>query len=221
MEPSVAIAMNSLTVGIVDYGMGNLASVEHACATLGAVAFRSSDSAELARANALILPGVGAFGEAMHNLRERKLVQSLDTLVNSQGLPILGICLGMQLLFDRSDEYGSNEGLGWIPGAVSRMQVDAGTPLPHVGWNEVQPTVSSPLFEGLTESLHFFFDHSYAASCDASFVTATTRYGGDVVASVCNKHIFGVQFHPEKSQRSGLRILKRFLSFASKRAEHA
>jgi glutamine amidotransferase len=205
-----------LKIAIVDYGMGNVLSVRNALSALRCPATVSRYPSELMEADGLILPGVGAFGLAMENLRSLALVGLLNEYVIDNRKPILGICLGMQLFGDRSSELGNHEGLGWIPGAVSLLAPNIPSlSVPHVGWNETNPRDGSPLFRGITAEAHFYFDHSFHFQCDERFVMARADYGGNIVAAVGRENILGVQFHPEKSQNSGLRLMRNFLNFVS------
>jgi glutamine amidotransferase len=205
-------------IAIIDYGMGNIGSVANSLARLGATARICSNPAELSRAAAYILPGVGAFHAAMDNLRERKLDRALTDEVVGRQKPFLGICLGMQLLAQDSVELGLSSGLGWIDGHVLKLEPADHRPVPHVGWNDVRSRAAHPLFERVEEGANFFFDHSFHLQCPAGLVVATAGYGGDWTAAVQHGNILGVQFHPEKSQRNGLRLLRNFLRFAETRA---
>jgi imidazole glycerol-phosphate synthase subunit HisH len=198
------------SIAIVDYGMGNLGSVANAFARLGVACETTADPAKLRGARAIVLPGVGAFKAAMQNLRSRGLDKALDEEVRGRGKPFLGICLGLQLIAQDSTEHGFERGLGWIEGHVERMAPADAQPVPHVGWNELQPAAASPLFERVAPGSHFFFDHSYHLRCPDELVTARCDYGGRWVAAVQKGHIHAVQFHPEKSQRNGLRLLRNF-----------
>ncbi len=205
--------MRQTRIYIIDYGMGNVQSVRNAFERLGCEVRVSDDPAALVDADALVLPGVGAFGEAMNNLRERQLIEPLRDAVLNQGMPLLGICLGMQLLADNSAERGSYSGLGLIPGQVREIPVTPGYRLPHIGWNDVSVRQQAPLFDKLTEKSAFYFVHSYRFECDSRYVAGMTDYGTDVVAAIQRERIFGVQFHPERSQRKGLRLLRNFVNF--------
>lgn len=205
--------MGSTRIDIVDYGMGNVQSVRNAFERLGCEVRVSGEPSALAEADALVLPGVGAFGEAMNNLRERQLIEPLRAAVLTQGKPLLGICLGMQLLADSSAERGSHAGLGLIPGHVREIPVAPGYRLPHIGWNDVVIRLGEPLFDKLPEKSAFYFVHSYCFECDSRYVAGTTDYGANIVAAVQRERIFGVQFHPERSQRKGLRLLRNFVDF--------
>lgn len=197
-------------IGVIDYGMGNIRSVLNALAFVGADAELVADSAAAARADRLVLPGVGAFGSGMRRLDERGLTEALPELV-AGGRPLLGICLGMQLLADRGSEHGEHAGLGLIPGGVDRL---AAAPLriPHVGWNDVSARGATALLAGLPENPTFYFVHSYEfRPTEPGAVTGVTDYGGPVNAVVESGAVFGVQFHPEKSQKAGLMLLRNFL----------
>lgn len=192
---------------IVDYGVGNLHSIANALQYLGLETVVTGDAADLERADAIILPGVGAFPDAADKLRSTGLTQTLRA--QSEKKPILGICLGMQLLFDRSDEVRPSEGLGLIRGAVTRIE----TPykLPHIGWNTLHFPRKSPLFAGIAEGSSVYFVHSFAAQVTAEEdLLAQTDYGGSVTAAVGRGNVFGCQFHPEKSGEVGLQILRNF-----------
>ena len=195
-------------VGIIDYGVGNLFSLRSSFAAIGAEAFVSSDAAQLAKADRLILPGVGAFGDAAQKLRD----SGLDTFVKEQAAdrkPLMGICLGMQLLFEKSYEYGEHEGLGLLKGQVVGMngRLPAELKIPHMGWNALQLTKPARLLE---EGSYVYFVHSFYAENCADSVAAITDYGIPITAAVEKDNIFGCQFHPEKSGNVGLEILKRF-----------
>ena len=202
-----------MQVAIVDYGSGNLHSVENALARLGCEALTTGDPATLAAADAYILPGVGAFGLAIDNLRARGLDAVLDEQVRERRKPFLGICLGMQLLAKDSTEGGHHDGLGWIEdGHVVRLEDSPSLKVPHVGWNEMALTRPDPLFANLGGAT-CYFDHSYHLVCGDEWVAARVAYGDSLVAAIQRDHIFAVQFHPEKSQVAGLRLLRNFLNF--------
>lgn len=203
-----------MIIGIVNYGMGNLGSVEAAVARLGVESFISSDVVRLKDASAFILPGVGAFGKAMENLRRTGLDDFLGEHVLVKGKPLLGICLGMQLLATDSVEFGYNEGLGWIPGHIVPIPAGKGLPVPHVGWNQVEARQGEVLFDGIDQNSHYFFDHSFHYDCsEKEAVVATCDYGQPMVSALRKDHIFACQFHPEKSQRNGLKTLRNFFNY--------
>lgn len=192
-------------VVIIDSGGANLASLQFALERLGARAVVSADPAVVAAAPRVLLPGVGSAGDAMQRLRGA----GLDRLLPTLGQPLLGICLGMQLLFERSAE-GDTQGLGILPGDVSRLVVAPGRPVPHMGWNTLEPSRPDPLLEDIAAGEHFYFVHSYAARPSATTI-ATTDYGGALVAIAGRDNFRGVQFHPERSGRAGARLLANFL----------
>ena len=198
---------------IIDYGVGNLFSLKSSMAAIGAEAVVTRDPAEIERADHIILPGVGAFGDAAEKLKQAGMFTFVQELA-AKGKPMLGICLGMQLLFDHSTEYGVHEGLGLVPGEVREIEgvIPKNLDIPHMGWNALHFVKESPLFEGLQEGAHVYFVHSYAAfDCEAHLL-ATAEYGVPLTAAVQNGNVFGTQFHPEKSGETGLRILKNFVS---------
>lgn len=206
-------------LAIVDYGCGNLRSVQKAFEKAGAATIVSGDPEVLEAAPALVLPGVGAFGDAIGLIRQRGLFDPLRRWALEDGKPLLGICLGMQLLCGSSEEDGSHEGLGLIPDSVvRRLDVDgkrdwAGRklPLPHMGWSSVTPVAGSRLFDGIAAGADFYFVHSYHVVCPAPSVAATAWYGDDFTCAVQHGRVFGAQFHPEKSQRDGARLIANFV----------
>ena len=195
-------------VAIIDYGVGNLRSVEKAFAATDCEAIVSSDEKDLRIAEKLVLPGVGAFGACMRALSER----GFDRLVRErveQGAPLLGVCVGMQLLFEESDEFGSTPGLGLLQGKVRRFSDEL--VVPHVGWNRIQQRQSHALFDDVANGSFFYFVHSYYCEPeDKSVVASETEYGLRYASVVAKDNICGVQFHPEKSQDAGLRLLRNF-----------
>lgn len=198
-------------IAIVDYGVGNLFSLKCSLDAIGAEAVVTGDAAVLRNAGKIILPGVGAFEDAARKLQST----GLDTVIKEEaaaGKPILGICLGMQLLFEKSYEFGEHQGLDLIPGSVVPMAsfIPAELKIPHIGWNALRFQKSSPLFRFIREGDYVYFVHSYfAAHCD-DYVIADSEYGQYLTAAVQNKNVFGCQFHPEKSGTVGLNILKAF-----------
>lgn len=197
-------------IGVVDYGLGNLSSVSNALSFLGYEHTISRNAGELARCDSYVLPGVGAFAEGMSNLRRMGLEDLLNAQVRDGGKPALGICLGMQLLAGSSTEKGLHHGLGWIEGQVVRLDYVPGAKVPHVGWNEVRVVRKDPLFVRTEPGHCFYFDHSYHMVCEGDAVAAMVTHGSELVAAVRRGNIFGVQFHPEKSQTSGLKLLRSF-----------
>jgi glutamine amidotransferase len=204
-------------IAVVDYGMGNLRSVERAFASLRAPVRVTRDPDELRAAERIVLPGVGAFGVAMQRLREYGLLEPLNEQVVDRRVPFLGICLGLQLICRGSDEYGTHDGLGWIPAWVRRIDPgDASLRVPHTGWNDVAARDGSALMPAGSASGVFYFVHSFHAVPDAGaedVVSATVPYGTELTACLERDNILATQFHPEKSQQDGLALLRRFLSW--------
>ncbi len=200
-------------IAICDYNMGNLASVQNAFAKLGRDAAVESDPDRLASYDKLVLPGVGAFGDAMEHLQSRGMDEALKAFAAS-GKPMIGICLGMQLLFQSSEEFGSTEGLGLIEGKVvafDTARFSHPLKVPHMGWNRMF-TRSHPLFDGLDEEHYLYFVHSFHAVCDdAEDVIGETEYGYRFTSAVARENVMGIQPHPEKSHRNGLAILNNFI----------
>ena len=198
-------------MGICDYGVGNLRSVERALEHGGARVVLSGDATVLASCDGIVLPGVGAFATAAHALRRDGLDQAVQAFARS-GRPLLGVCLGYQLLFSDSDEGAGGAGLGLISGRVRRLDA-AGVKVPHMGWNSLRVARASTLLDGLGEGEHTYFVHSYAAvPDDRAAVVATTDHGGEIVAAIEVENIAGTQFHPEKSGLAGLRIYANFVA---------
>ncbi|HEX2999798.1 MAG TPA: imidazole glycerol phosphate synthase subunit HisH [Armatimonadota bacterium] len=202
-------------IAIVDYGMGNLRSVQKALEKLGYPAVVTAEPEEIARAEKVVLPGVGAFGAAMHNLERAGLKESVLAAIHS-GRPFLGICLGLQLLFSESEEMGNFTGLDVVPGRVIRfpeeMRIeDRLLKIPHIGWNALRPHADSRLFQGIPAGSRVYFVHSfYGAPTDPAWVAASSDYGIEFCAAVERGNVFATQFHPEKSGAVGLRILRNF-----------
>ena len=200
-------------IAIIDYGMGNLRSVQKAIEKVGSEAIITSDAQQIAAASKVILPGVGAFRDAIKALHQQDLVGPIKEATQS-GKPFLGICLGLQLLFERSFEYGDYEGLGVIPGVVRKFDVPQDLKVPHMGWNQLIATQSEhPLLSGLESTAWFYFVHSYYVDpADSSWSAAETDYGGRFVSMVAKGNVYATQFHPEKSQAAGLQLLKNFVN---------
>jgi imidazole glycerol-phosphate synthase subunit HisH len=204
-----------MTIAIVDYGLGNLRSVAGAVEKLGFEPVITSDEAALQSADKLILPGVGAFGDGMANLKQRGLVAVLNRLVLQESRPVLGICLGFQLIARRSDEFGQHDGLGWIDAEVRRLTPeDSSLRVPHVGWNDLIRTGASLLFDDIPEQSLFYYVHSHCVHMADPSVVGECDYGQRFVAVVQQDNIYGTQFHPEKSQQGGLTLLSNFLAKA-------
>lgn len=198
-------------IRIIDYGVGNLFSLRSSLRAIGIDADYTGNPAEIRKADKLILPGVGAFRDAREALRST----GLDRVVQEEagkGKPLMGICLGMQILFNRSYEYGEYEGLGLIPGEIVPMEgrIPKDLPIPHIGWNELMLKQPSPLMKNTANGDYVYFVHSYYAETPAEYVIATTDYGVEMTAAVQKDNVYGCQFHPEKSSEVGLSILKAF-----------
>jgi glutamine amidotransferase len=199
-------------LGIVDYGMGNIRSVCNAVEHLGFECRVLSTPESLTESDRIVLPGVGSFRDAMDRLRSGGWKHALDEAVLGRKVPVLGICLGMQLFFSVGDEDGPSEGLGWIPGRVRRIEPPAGTKIPHVGFNALRILDGSGIMAGIEDGSCFYFVHSFhAVPDDPAVVTSTVRHGCEFASSVRRGNIQGTQFHPEKSQGNGLRLLFSFL----------
>ncbi len=203
-------------IAIIDYGMGNLRSVQKGFEAVGADAKISSNPSEILNAKAVVLPGVGAFGDCMVNLERLNLVDVVRKTVQS-GKPFLGICLGLQLLFEQSEEFGPVQGLGILRGKVVRFSPmkpapgEAPLKVPHMGWNTVKVLKRTPLFDVVSDEPYFYFVHSYyILPDDPAVVATTTSYGVDFVSGIQHNNIYAFQFHPEKSQRRGLELLRKF-----------
>ena len=199
-------------IAVVDYGAGNLRSVDLALARLGAEAVITRDPDVMAGADGLILPGVGAFGDAMERLHQYGLVDVIRSAVK-KGTPLLGICLGLQLLFERSDESDGVEGLGILKGEILKIPDCPGLKIPHMGWNSLEIKPGTRLFAGIPNGSYVYFVHSYYLKAeDTEIVAATTEYSTHIHAAVEQGNVFACQFHPEKSSEVGLQILKNFIS---------
>ena len=198
-------------IAIIDYDAGNIKSVEKALISLGQEVCVTRDADEILQADKVILPGAGAFGEAMEKLHRYGLVDVIRKVVEKK-TPFLGICLGLQLLFERSDEASGVEGLGILKGEVLKIPAAEGLKIPHMGWNSLQLKHNGKLFQNLGEETYVYFVHSYYLKAeDPSIVKATTEYGVSIDASVEQENVFACQFHPEKSSDAGLQILKNFI----------
>lgn len=205
-------------IAILDYGMGNLKSVEKALQKVGARTLVTSEPEKILVAEGLVLPGVGAFKDCMRNLKEYGLIDPLRKFIQS-GRPFLGICLGLQLLFSESTEFGLYKGLDIIRGKVVRFPQDSTVKVPHMGWNTVKIEKEVPFLQDIEDESYFYFVHSYyVIPEDKSIIATTTNYGVKFVSSICHNNIFACQFHPEKSQRLGLGILRRFKEFCQENA---
>ena len=204
-------------IAIADYGIGNLGSVTKGFRRAGAEVLLTGDPEALRRADALVLPGDGAFAATMREVERRGLVPVLREAVE-MGKPLLGICIGMQLLFEESEEHGRHAGLGFLPGRVRRFEGDL--PVPHMGWNRLRARRAHPILDGVPHGAHVYFVHSYYCDAPEDAVIATSDYGRDFAAIVGKGNVLGVQFHPEKSQDVGLRMVASFVGIveAARRA---
>jgi glutamine amidotransferase len=201
---------------IVDYGIGNTQSVNNALQYLGYHKLKITDNAAfIEEADLLILPGVGAFDEGIGNLKSRRLDDLLSEEVLVKKKPVLGICLGMQLFATYSEENGRHDGLNWIEGAVVKLSLPPGYSVPHVGWNNVVVKSTSPLYNRVENNSNYYFDHSYHFQCDDKYISGYCDYGITITASVQKDNIFGVQFHPEKSQTNGLKLFRSLINAIS------
>ena len=201
-------------IAVIDYGMGNLRSVQKAFEAVGHQATVTRSPQIIEDASHVVLPGVGAFGDCMENLTHYGLHEPIQRTIRS-GKPFLGICLGLQLLFAESEEFGAHEGLGILSGKVRRFPETMGEPdrlkIPHMGWNTIQLQQSPPVLAGIPEQSHVYFVHSYYVEpTDPSIISTTTDYGGPFVSSVWKDNVFASQFHPEKSQQVGLQLFRNF-----------
>lgn len=197
-------------IAIIDYGMGNLRSVQKGFEKTGHAALVTSEAGEIRAATKVVLPGVGAFGDAMEELRRRQLVEPIREAI-AAGKPFLGICLGLQLLFEIGHEGGRHEGLGVLPGEVVRFELPHEYKVPHMGWNQLEVLRPAPILEGLASGTHVYFVHSYyVVPRDRAVIAAETNYGTPFTSIVWRDNLFATQFHPEKSQADGLRMLKNF-----------
>lgn len=205
-----------MTVLVVDYGMGNLGSVRRALEECGANVLISDDPHDLKLASRILLPGVGAFCDGMNHLAQGGWVEALRQTVLEDKIPVLGICLGMQLMMSQGDEGGGAPGLGFFEGKVRRMTANEGERIPHVGWNELHMTRENPLLQGIPNGTDFYFVHSYCVEpVLTDSIIANTPYAGGFPAVIGRDNIWGAQFHPEKSAKAGFRLLRNFLEAAS------
>ena len=197
-------------IAIIDYGMGNLRSVQKAIEKVGHQAVVTSDPAQVAAADKVVLPGVGAFEDAIGELRRLELARPVIEAIDA-GKPFLGICLGLQLLFDMGHENGRHQGLGVLPGEVVRFDLPKDYTVPHMGWNQLNIKRRAPILEGVAEGAYVYFVHSYyVVPKDPQVIATETDYGGPFCSMIWRENVYATQFHPEKSQTEGLRILKNF-----------
>ncbi len=205
--------MGSMKVVIIDYKMGNLRSVQNAFSVLDCEAQIAKTPELLNKADKIVLPGVGAFGDGMANLQMYGWLEALESEVKQKGKPFLGLCVGMQVLASTGTEHGLTRGLKWIPGTVEKLESDEPTVrVPHIGWNDVRVTKKDGMYAGIGESPSFYFVHSYVLKPDdMSVVNGFCEHGAEFVASIEKDNIWATQYHPEKSQKSGLQVLRNFL----------
>lgn len=199
-------------IGVVDYGSGNVTAIENALGRLNEPYMLVAVADDFAAADKLILPGVGAFDAVMGRLGESGLIGPLNDAVLDRKIPVLGICVGMQILAESSEE-GAHRGLGWVPGTVTRLDTsNLRRPpfLPHMGWNAIKAATDAALFQSVDQDLGFYFLHSYRFSCAPAYELAVADYGGDFTVAVRNENVYGVQFHPEKSHRNGETLISNF-----------
>ena len=202
-----------IKVCIMDYGSGNVKSISNLVSYLGYRVIVSNEISEINSATHLILPGVGSFGTAMKNINSQIPISKIEVEVIQKKKPFLGICVGMQVLAEKGYEHGEHDGLGWIPGTVEKLNV-GNAPLPHIGWNNIVLKKDSVLFHNLDAINDFYFVHSYSVKTDESYITSETNYEGDFCSSIQKENIYGVQFHPEKSQKAGQRLIQNFLKIS-------
>lgn len=207
--------VEKMKIAIIDYDMGNVRSIENAIKHVGDYEIQvTSDPGVIKSSNCIILPGVGAFPDAMKKLREKQLIDVLTDEVTNNKKPVLGICLGMQLLFESSEEIEFTVGLGWIPGKVKYMTPGQNLRVPHVGWNSLILKKEQSFFDYLNEDKNFYFVHSLWVNCPEEYKLSTFEYGVEMTAAVQKDNVVGMQFHPEKSQKNGLAAMKSFLDWA-------
>jgi imidazole glycerol-phosphate synthase subunit HisH len=201
-----------LIIALIEYGMGNIQSVRNALECVGAEVRVTSRKEDLVAAGGIVIPGVGAFADGIRNLTRMGVIETLREEVLTKKKPFLGICLGMQFLAEVSFEFGETAGLGFIPGKIVRLQPDDRKKfkIPHMGWNNVEVTRPASIFAGVSDDPVFYFVHSYHFETDRAYISAICRHGQDVTAAVSRENIHGVQFHPEKSQGIGLKVLENF-----------
>lgn len=197
-------------IALIDYGAGNVRSVHKALTAVGADVTVTQDPAVVLSAVKVVMPGVGAFGDCMVSLARLGLIAAIQKVVEA-GVPFLGICVGMQVLFDAGEEMGEHAGLGLLPGRVVKFQIDPALKVPHTGWNQVEPVQKTALLAGLPDGAWTYFNHSFYCRAQSEHTLAVTDYGGPFPSVVGRDNVFGIQFHPEKSQHVGLHILRNFV----------
>ena len=198
-------------IALIDYGAGNVRSVYKALTAVGAEVTVTQDPDVVLGADKVVLPGVGAFGDCMASLTKLNLIGAIHEVAH-RGVPFLGICVGMQVLFEQGLEMGQHQGLGLLPGQVVRFEIDASLKVPHTGWNQIEPRQPVYLLRYLSPNAWAYFNHSYLCKASPRHILATTDYGGPFACVVGNDNVLGIQFHPEKSQHVGLHIMRNFVS---------
>lgn len=196
-----------MTIAIIDYGMGNLRSVQKSLEYVGCETIITNSQETIQAAAGVVLPGVGAFADAINNLAKQNLINVIKEVI-AEGKPFLGICLGLQLLFEYSEENGLHEGLKIFKGRVEKLST--GLKIPHMGWNQLAIKMTTPILDGIKDKTAYYFVHSYHVVPEENIIAATVDYGQEVVAVVAKDNVFGIQFHPEKSSQAGLAILRNF-----------
>jgi len=207
-------------IALIDYGAGNVRSVHKALVAVGADVVLTQSPELVLAADKVVMPGVGAFADCMESLAQLALIDPIREVV-ARGVPFLGICVGMQVLFEEGEELGGHVGLGLLPGRVIRFEIDPSLKVPHTGWNRVMPTVDSPLLAGLPDPAWTYFNHGYFCQAAVADTLAVTDYGGPFPCVVGRGELYGVQFHPEKSQQVGLHILRNFVERVGNSAAEA
>jgi glutamine amidotransferase len=201
-----------MKIAVIDYGAGNVRSVHKALTAVGAEVSVTQDPDVVLGADKVVLPGVGAFGDCMASLNKLKMIPAIHQVAQS-GAPFLGICVGMQVLFEQGLEMGRHQGLGLLPGQVVRFDIDTSLKVPHTGWNQIEPRRSVYLLRNLQPDAWTYFNHGYICETSPEYVLASTEYGGPFPSVVGNNNVLGIQFHPEKSQKVGLHIMQNFVSY--------
>ena len=201
-------------IALIDYGAGNVRSVHKALTAVGGEVKVTQDPDVVLKADKVVLPGVGAFGDCIEGLKRLHMVEVIDDVVNRE-VPFLGICVGMQVMFEEGLEMGKHKGLGLLPGQVVRFEVESSLKVPHTGWNQIEPRQPVYLLRYLPIGAWAYFNHSFVCQAQPAHILATTDYGGPFPCVVGSRNVWGIQFHPEKSQLVGLHIMRNFVSYGS------
>jgi glutamine amidotransferase len=212
--------MRHWDICVIDYGMGNLMSVQRALESIGCSVIVTNKAEEIQHSDRIVLPGVGAFSAAMEHLQSLRLIDLLTEEVVHRGKPFLGICLGMQLIAKESYEHGHHKGLGWIDASVIKLEPNKELRVPHMGWNEIIPVVRErSVFDGIDGERSYYFVHSYHVDCEKQeYIGSTCEYGQTFVSSIQHRNIYAAQFHPEKSQKNGISLLRNFIKWTAPEA---